>query len=103
MKNAEKIINALRKAFPGHAVEYQYKPIANVNSIFIDRVYIGNFDHDFFEQDFDNPEIEIKIKAPLNSVKEFLEECEGSGGVGDVIRAVEWGYNKWREESQQNS
>lgn len=100
MKNGDKIINALRRAFPGHAVEYQYKPIANVNSIFIDRVYIGNFDHGFFVQDFDNPEIEIKVKAPLNSIKDFIEEGEC---LGDVMKAVERGFKEWQEGSQQNS
>ena len=100
MKNADKIINALRMAFPGHAVEYQYKPIANVNSIFIDRVYIGNFDHDFFEKDFDNPEIEIKIKAPLYNIKDFLEEGEGDGVF---YHAVERGLKEWEEGSARNN
>ena len=100
MKNSEKIINALRKAFPGHAVEYQYKPIANVNSIFIDRVYIGNFDHDFFEQDFDNPEIEIKVKAPLYNIKDFLEEVECDGVF---YHAVERGFKEWEEGSARNN
>lgn len=100
MKNADKIIDALRKAFPGHAVEYQYKPIANVNSIFIDRVYIGNFDHDFFEQDFDNPKIEIKVKAPLYNIKDFLEEVECDGVF---YHAVERGFKEWEEESARNN
>lgn len=103
MKNVEKILTAMEKAFTGHKIEISYNFNAKIYCVFVDDDYVGNFEDRFCEQDFDNPDIELKVKAPLNSIKEFLEECEGSGGVGDVIRAVEWGYNKWREESQQNS
>lgn len=100
MKNADKIINALRLAFPGHAVEYQYKPTAKVNSIFIDRVYIGSFEDGFFEEDFDNPEIEIKVKAPIKSIKEFIDFASNY----ETIRgALERGFAKWENESHPNN
>lgn len=51
-------------------------------------------------KDFDNPEIEIKIKAPLKSIEDFIYECEGSGGVAVVMNAVERGLEEWWEKSQ---
>lgn len=103
MKNADKILYALREAFPGHAVEYQYKAEANVYSIFLDRIYIGQFNHDFFIRDDDNPEIEIKIKATVRDLSDFLWQCEGSGGVAVVMKEVERGLDEWQKESRRNS
>lgn len=95
MKNAIKIMSALKQAFPGHVVEYQYKESANVYSIFLDRsVYLGSFEREVFEADFDNPEIEIKIKAPLKNIEWFVKDASSFG----IIRgAVEKGLNEWRE------
>lgn len=101
MKNSIKIMAALKQMFPGHVVEYQYKQAHNVYSIFLDRCeHIATFDSYFFEADFDNPEIEIKIKAPLKNIEWFVKDASSFG----IIRgAVERGLEEWREGSQQNN
>lgn len=56
MKNAEKIMTALKKAFPGHKVENSFiEENYNMESIFVDEKCIGLFYEDFFQKDFDNP------------------------------------------------
>lgn len=100
MKNADKIFNALRAAFPGHKVEISENFNAKIGCIFIDDLYIGNFEDHFLCDDLDNPEIEIKIKAPLYNIRDFLEEVECDGVF---YHAVERGLKEWEKESQQNS
>lgn len=100
MKNAEKIINALREVFPGHAVEYQYKAYQNVYSVFLDRdTYIGSFNPDFFDKD-DNPEIEMTIKAPLKDIEKFIADNYINYYNECVREAVERGLKEWQEGSQ---
>lgn len=103
MKNAEKIMSALMKEFSGHKVELSYNFNAKIYCVFVDDNYVGNFEDRFCEKDFDNPEIEIKIKARVNDIKDFLYECEGSGGVAVVMKEVERGLKKWEEGSQRNN
>ena len=103
MKNIEKVMDALEKAFPVHCVEMLYVPEVKIYKIYIDGEYVGHFTKEFFEDDIENREIAIEIVAPVKSIKEFIEECEGSGCVGDVIRAVERGFKKWEKESQRNN
>lgn len=100
MKNADKIFKALRSAFPGHKVEISKNFNAKIDCIFIDDLYIGNFEERFSEMDFDNPEIEIKIKAPLYNIRDFLEEVECDGVF---YHAVERGLEEWEKGSQQNN
>lgn len=101
MKNATKVMTALREAFPGHRVENKViEANYNLESIFIDGVCVGHFFEDFFKKDLDNPEIEITITAPLNNIKNFVNFADDYG----VIRgAIERGLQEWEEESQQNS
>lgn len=100
MKNADKIFNALREAFPGHIVEISKNYNAKIGCVFIDEKYIGNFEDRFLYDDLDNAEIEIKIKAPLYNIRDFLEEVECDGVF---YHAVERGLKEWEDESQQNS
>lgn len=101
MKNADKIIKALRETFPGHRVETYYNNVnAKILCVFVDDNYVGNFEDRFSEMDFDNPEIEIKIKAPIYNIRDFLEEVECDGVF---YRAVERGLKEWEKGSQQNS
>lgn len=101
MKNVVKVTEALIEAFPGHhvvsrCIEGNY----STESVFIDGKCVGLFYEDFLQKDFDNPEIEITIKAPLYNIKEFLEEVECDGVF---YHAVERGLKEWQEESQRNS
>lgn len=102
MKNELKVMEALTDAFPGHHVVSRIiKGNYNKQSIFIDGWCVGYFDEDFFKADIDNPEIEIKVKAPLNSIEAFLtdvEECDGR-----FYQAVERGLSEWREGSHPNN
>lgn len=101
MKNVVKVTEALIKAFPGHhvvsrCIEGNY----STESVFIDGKCVGLFYEDFLQKDFDNPEIEITIKAPLKNIKDFVDHANSYG----IIRgAVEEGVKKWENESQRNS
>lgn len=101
MKNSIKVMAALKRALPGHKVENSFiEENYNMESIFVDGKCIGLFYEDFFQKDYDNPEIEITIKAPLNNIKWFVKDGSSFG----IIRgAVERGLMEWEEESQRNS
>lgn len=99
MKNAIKILSALKREFPGHRVESIFN-YDKTYCIFIDGKCVGTFEEHFFEKDFDNPEIEIKVKAPLYNIKEFLEEVECDG---IFYNAVERGLKEWEEGSPENN
>ena len=100
MKNIEKVLDALVKAFPGHRLDILFNFNEKKYNIYLDERYVGNFEEWFLRQDFDQQEIEIKIKAPRYKIKDFLEdaECEGV-----FYRAVERGFKEWEEGSQQNN
>lgn len=100
MKNVEKILTAMEKVFSGHKVEISTNYNARIGCVFIDDVYVGAFEDGFLNKDFDNPEIEIKVKAPLYKIKDFLEEVECDGVF---YHAVERGFKEWEEGLQQNS
>lgn len=100
MKNVAKVMKALENAYKGHRIEMLYVAEQNRDKIFVDGTLVGYFDDEFFNADFDNPKIEIKIKAPLYTIKDFLEEVECDGVF---YRAVERGLKEWEEESQRNS
>lgn len=100
MKNAEKIMPALKEAFSGHRVEMLYVANGCFYRIFVDNNYIGDFFGEFFERDIDNPEIEIKIKAPLVSIKDFTN-C--IGGYEIIRAAVKRGLREWEEGSLANN
>lgn len=93
-------MTAMKKAFSGHKIEISYNFNAKIYCVFIDDNYVGNFEDRFCEKDFDNPEIEIKVKAPLYNIKDFLEEVECDGVF---YHAVERGLKEWQEESQANN
>jgi hypothetical protein len=97
MKNAIKVMAVLKQAFPGHSVESIYKDEKNMDDLYIDGHYAGAFDHDFFMADLDNPEIEIKVKAPIKSIENYVDHS-----CGIICMAIERGLAEWREESQQN-
>lgn len=102
MKNVVKVTEALIKAFPGHhvvsrCIEGNY----NTESVFIDGKCVGLFYEDFLQKDFDNPEIEIKIKAPLKNVECFISnEWRNTHGIRE---AVERGLKEWEEGSRANN
>lgn len=101
MKNAIKVMAALKQALPGHRVEnFLIDDNYDMQSIFVDGKCVGHFYADFFQHDFDNPEIEIKVKAPLYNIKDFLEEVECDGVF---YHAVERGLKEWQEESHPNN
>ena len=74
MKNVEKIMTAMEKAFSGHKVEISCNFNSKIRCVFIDDVYIGAFEEGFCNKDFDNPEIEIKVKAVERGFKEWQNE-----------------------------
>ena len=94
MKNGDKVINFLIDAFPGHRIETTFFPVDCSEVVYFDGMNIGSINKKFFEKDFDNPEIEIKVKAPLYKIKDFLEEVECDG---DFYHAVERGLKEWEE------
>lgn len=92
MNNIDKIMKALKQAFPGHRVENVFYVERNEEAIFFDGTLIGRFVEEFCEHDFD--EIEIKIKAPLKNIKDFVDHANSYG----IIRgAVERGLKEWEE------
>lgn len=98
MKNAIKVTTALKNAFPGHRVEIIYRPEGDRNCVYIDGYYVGYFEEEFFDADYDD--IELTIKAPLVSIKDFVNRAVGY----EIVRAaVERGLAKWEEESQANN
>ena len=100
MKNGNKIINFLIDAFPGHRIETTFYPVDCSEVVYFDGMNIGSINKKFFEKDFDNPEIEIKVKAPIKSIKEFIDFASNY----ETIRvALERGLKEWDEGSQQNS
>ena len=98
MKNAVKIITALKNAFPGHKLEIIYKEELSRNCMCVDGYCVGYFEKEFFDDDYD--EIELSIKAPLVSIKDFTN-CVG--GYEIIRAAVKRGLREWEEESQQNN
>lgn len=101
MKNAEKILTAMEKAFTGHKIEILFNFIEKKYSIYLDEQYVGNFEEWFLKQDFDNPEIEIKIKAPLKNIEKFIaNNYINNYGVRE---AVERGLKEWEEGSRANN
>lgn len=101
MKNAIKVMAALKQALPGHRVEnFLIDDNYDMQSIFVDGKCVGHFYADFFQHDFDNPEIAITVKAPLKNIKDFVDHANSYG----IIRgAVERGLQEWQEESHPNS
>ena len=98
MKNVVKVMTALKNAFPGHRVEYIYYPEKDTDRIFVDGTFVADFDDDFFEHDYDD--IELTIRAPLVSIKDFTKRAVGY----EIIRAaVERGFAKWENESHPNN
>lgn len=101
MKNADKILNALKQAYPqAHFTVVTDNPMYE-ERVFLDGNLIARFSSFFWDKDFDKPDIEIKIKAPLDSIEDFLidaEECDGG-----FYQAVERGLKEWREGSHQNN
>lgn len=100
MKNSEKIMEALKQAYPGATI----KTIADMpwaaERIYIDDRYVGKFDLSFWDTEVYRPTIEIKVKAPLYNIKDFLEEVECNG---IFYHAVERGLKEWEEGSQANN
>lgn len=100
MNNEIKILSALKQALPGHNVECVLDACTNCKLVYVDNELVGFFEGYFFTKDFDNPEIEIKIKAPLKSIEKFIQ----NGGFTTQIRlGVERGLKEWREESRRNN
>ena len=109
MKNAIKIMAALKQAFPGHNVEISHNFNAKIYCVFIDENYVGNFEERFIEQDFDNSEIEIKVKASLKNFIDFIDNTYKNEKIFDVVEsrvsegiirhAIEKGLREWCEES----
>lgn len=100
MRNADKIINALKQAYPqAHITVVTDHPMYE-ERVFLDGNLIARFSSFFWDKDFDKQEIEIKIKAPLYNIKDFLEEVECDGVF---YHAVERGLAEWEEGSQANS
>lgn len=100
MKNIEKVMDALVKAFPGHRLDILFNFNEKKYSVYIDERYVGNFEEWFLRTDLDKQEIEIKVKAPLYKIKDFLEEVECDV---DFYHAIERGFKEWEKESQRNS
>lgn len=95
MKNAIKVTTALKNAFPGHRVEIIYRTEGDRNCVYIDGYYVGYFEEEFFDSDYDD--IELTIKAPLVSIKDFVNRAVGY----EIVRAaVERGLSEWEKESQ---
>ena len=107
MKNAEKVMKALEEAYNGHRIEMLYVAEQNRDKIYVDGTLVGYFDDDFFNADFDNREIEIKVKAPLKYFMEYLDityDKENLSKTEYFIRnAIGKGVRKWLDESQPNS
>lgn len=100
MKNEMKVLDALQNAFVGKEIESVYNKITQMYDIYMNNEFIGAFRDDFFKHDFENPEIEIKIKAPLKTIHDFVNRAVGYG----IIRgAVERGLSEWENESHPNS
>lgn len=98
MKNGNKVIESLKEAFPEGRIENIYYPEKKEECIYYNGTCIASFDEKFWQADFDN--IEIKIKAPLVHIKDFINRAVGY----EIVRAaVERGLCEWDEESQQNS
>lgn len=51
MKNAEKILTAMEKAFTGHKIEIMRNFNAKIYCVFIDDNYVGNFEERFIEKE----------------------------------------------------
>lgn len=107
MKNGDKIINAITDAFPGHRIETIFYPVDCSEVVYFDGINIGSINKKFFENDFDNPEIEITVKAPLKQFTDYLDityDNENLSKTEYFIRnAIGKGVRKWVDESQQNN
>ena len=51
MKNAEKILTAMEKAFTGHKIEISRNFNAKIYCVFVDDNYVGNFEERFIEKE----------------------------------------------------
>lgn len=51
MKNVEKIMDAMTKAFTGHKIEISRNFNAKIYCVFIDDNYVGNFEEGFIEKE----------------------------------------------------
>jgi len=51
MKNAEKILTAMEKAFTGHKIEILRNFNAKIYCVFVDDDYVGNFEERFIEKE----------------------------------------------------
>ena len=107
MKNAEKVMTALEEAYKGHRIEMLYVAEQNRDKIYVDGTLVGYFDDDFFNADFDNAEIEIKVKAPLKYFTDYLDityDNENISKTEYIIRnAIGKGVRKWVDESHPNN
>jgi len=114
MKNADKIINALKQAYPqSHITVVTDNPMYE-ERVFLDGNLIARFCSFFWDKDFDPPEeIEIKVKAPLKDFINFIDYTYQNETISDVVkngisegiirRAIEKGVREWREGSQANN
>lgn len=50
MKNAEKLLTAMEKAFTGHKIEIMRNFNAKIYCVFVDNNYVGNFEESFIEK-----------------------------------------------------
>ena len=108
MKNGDKIINALKQAYPqAHIIVVKDNPMYE-ERVFLDGNLIARFCSFFWDKDFDPPEeIEIKVKAPLKCFTDYLDityDNENLSKTEYFIRnAIGKGVRKWVDESQPNS
>lgn len=100
MRNGDKIRDALQRAYPDALINVYNDFSAEEVKIYFNGTMIARFKSIFWDEDFDNPKIEIKVKAPIKSIKEFIDFASNY----ETIRgALERGFTKWENESHPNS
>lgn len=101
MKNAIKVKTALKNAFPGHRVEVIYRSEGNRSVLYIDDYYVGCFEQEFFDADYDNAEIELKVKVSLEDIKDYLSDPDRF--AYRVFDGLERGFTEWENELHPNN
>ena len=97
MKNKVKILKALEQTYPFVDISFISDPHNDDNiNIYIDGLFAASFKKYFWETDFDENEIEIKIKASKEKLNDFAST--ETLYTGYMRKIIERGLKEWEKE-----